>query len=195
MDETLDISGAVVVPEGHPEAGVNPGWGEDDVPAIFRPLLSSPKVSLEQEADDELDLSDIEGLDQQVVAWIQQKARDKAVWNRKHAYQALNTYDGLFRQMYCALANFANCTSDSVRIFLQLYSITDFNQRRLVKNKKASIFKPALRRALTSYAAYSSQGIFGGVKQVTKTLKDTKKTNTLIKQSLLQTKKTGKTDS
>ena len=64
VDETLDISGAVVIPEGHPEAGVNPGWGEDDVPAIFRPLLSSPKVSLEQEADDELDLSDIEGLDQ-----------------------------------------------------------------------------------------------------------------------------------
>ena len=62
VDETLDICGAVVVPEGHPEAGVNPGWGEADVPAIFRPLLSSPKVQLEQE-DDELDLSDIEGLD------------------------------------------------------------------------------------------------------------------------------------
>ena len=109
VDETLDISGAVVVPEGHPEVGVNPGWGEDDVPAIFRPLLSSPKVSLEQEADDELDLSDIKGLDQQVVARIQQKARDKAVQNRQHAYKALNTCDGLYRQMYHALANFANC--------------------------------------------------------------------------------------
>ena len=75
-------------------------------------------MSLEQEADDELDLSDIEGLDQQVIAWIQQKARDKAVQNGKHARQALNTYDGLFRQMYRALANFANCTSDSVQIFL-----------------------------------------------------------------------------
>merc|ERR1711867_179054 len=100
VDETLDISGAVVVPEGHPEAGVNPGWGEDDVPAIFRTLLSSPKVPLEQKADDELDLSDIEGQDQQVVALIQQKASDKAVRNRKHAKQALNTYDGLFCQMY-----------------------------------------------------------------------------------------------
>ena len=28
VDETLDISGAVVVPEGHPEMGLNPGWGE-----------------------------------------------------------------------------------------------------------------------------------------------------------------------
>ena len=49
VNKTVDISGAVVVPEGHPEAVVNPSWGEDDVPAIFRPLLSSPKVPLIQE--------------------------------------------------------------------------------------------------------------------------------------------------
>ena len=79
VDDTLDMSGAVVALEGHPEAGPNPGWGEDDVPAIFRPLLSSPEVPLEQEEEDELDLSDIEGLDEQVVAHIQQKAREKAV--------------------------------------------------------------------------------------------------------------------
>ena len=114
VDDTLDMSGAVVTLEGHPEAGPNPGWGEDDVPAIFRPLLSSPEVPLEQEEDDELDLSDIEGLDQQVFAHIQQKARDKAVRNRKHAYQALNTYDGLFCQMY--RANFANCKSEVFRL-------------------------------------------------------------------------------
>ena len=41
VDETLDICGAVVVQEGNPEAG-HTGWGEEDVPAIFRPLLSSP---------------------------------------------------------------------------------------------------------------------------------------------------------
>ena len=123
----MEICRAVVVPE----ASVNPGWGEADVPAIFRPLLSSPKVQLDQEID-ELDLSNIEGLDQQVVAQIQQKAKDKAVLNRKHAFKALNTYDGLFCQMYCALANFANGTSDSVQIFLRLYSVTDFNQWRLV---------------------------------------------------------------
>ena len=172
--------------------GPNPGLGEDDVPAIFRPLLSSPEVPLEQEEDDELDLSDIEGLDQQVVAHIQQKARDKAVLNRQHAYKALNTYDCLFCQMYHALANFANCTSDSVQIFLLLYSLTDFNYQRLVKNRMASIFKPVVRRALTSHATNSSQGIFGGVEQVTKTLEDTKKTNMLIKQSLLHTKMTRK---
>ena len=128
VDKTLDISGAVVVPEGHPEAVVNPGWGEEDVQTVFRPLLSSPKVPLVQEDQDELDLSDIEGLDPQVVELIQQKARDKAVRNRKHAKAALNTYDGLFRSVYRSLANFANATSDSVRIFLRLYSVTDFNQ-------------------------------------------------------------------
>merc|ERR1711867_413109 len=114
------MSGAALAPEGQPEAGPNPGWGEDDVLAIFRPLLSSPEVPLEQEEDDELDLSDIEGLDQQVIEHIQQKARDKAVLNRQHAFKALNTCDGLFHQMYCSLADFTKCTSDSVQIFLQL---------------------------------------------------------------------------
>ena len=44
VDDTLDMSKAVVTPEGHSEVGPNPGWGEEDVPAIFRPLLSPPKV-------------------------------------------------------------------------------------------------------------------------------------------------------
>ena len=101
----MDISGAVVVPEGNPEVG-HTGWGEEDVPAIFRPLLHSPRVPLVQE-EDELDLSDIVGLDPQIAEHIQQKARDKAVLNRKHAKQALHTYDGLFRSMYCSLANLA----------------------------------------------------------------------------------------
>ena len=70
VDDTLDMSGAVVTPEDHPEAGPNPGWGEEDVPAIFRPLLSSPDLPLEQEESDELDLSGIEGIDQQVIEHI-----------------------------------------------------------------------------------------------------------------------------
>ena len=97
VDETLDICGAAVIPEGNPEAGFS-GWGEEDVPAIFRPLLTSPQVPLWQE-EDELDLSDIEGLDPQIVELIQEKARVKAALNRKHAKRALHTYEGLFRQM------------------------------------------------------------------------------------------------
>ena len=41
VDETLDICRAVVFLEGNPEAG-HTGWGGEDVPAIFRPLLSFP---------------------------------------------------------------------------------------------------------------------------------------------------------
>ena len=192
VDDTLDMSGAVVTPEGHPDVGPDPGWGEDYVQAIFRPLLSSPDAPLEQEEDVELDPSGIEALDQQVIEHIQQKAREKAVLNREHAYKALNTYDGLFPQMYPALADFANGTSDSDWIFLCLYSVTDFNQRRPAKQKMATIFMPNLRQALTSYTVDSFQGIFGGEEQVTKTLENSKKQNTLIKGSLLATKKAGK---
>ena len=95
--------------------------------------------------EDELDLSDIEGLDPQIAELIQQKARDEDALNRKHGRAALNTYDGLFRSMYRSLANFANFTSDSVRIYLRLFSVTDYNQRRLVRNKMSLIFKPNIR--------------------------------------------------
>ena len=58
-----------------------------------------------------------------------------------------------------------------------------------------SIFKPNMRRALNTKTSDSSQGIFGGVSNVIKNLKETKEINTLAKQSLLQTKKTGKAGS
>ena len=61
VDETLKISGTVVVPDDNPEAGFI-GWGEEDVPLVFKPLLVPPQVSIRQEHD-ELDLSDVEGLD------------------------------------------------------------------------------------------------------------------------------------
>ena len=48
VDDTVDMIKAVVAPERHKEFGPNPGWGEDDVPAIFRPLLAPPEVLLEK---------------------------------------------------------------------------------------------------------------------------------------------------
>ena len=57
MDETFDISGAAVIPEGNPKVGYT-GWGEEDVPAIFKPLLTFPQVPLRRE-EDEMDLTDI----------------------------------------------------------------------------------------------------------------------------------------
>ena len=56
----------------------------------------------------------------------------------------------------------------------------------------SSIFKPNMRQALNTNTSESSQGIFGGVSNVVKNLKESKEISTLVKQSLLQTKKTGK---
>ena len=72
--------------------------------------------------EDELDLSDIEGLDPQ------EKARAKAALNRKHARKAFQTYKGLFCQMYGSLASLTNVTSDSVCVYLMLFFVADFNQ-------------------------------------------------------------------
>ena len=55
-----------------------------------------------------------------------------------------------------------------------------------------SIFKPNLRRALNLNISDTSVGIFGGTSNVVKNLKENKEINTLMKQSLLETKKTGK---
>ena len=123
VEKTLDICGAVVIPEGNPEAGYT-GWEEEDVPAIFKPLMVPPQVPIRQE-EDELDLTDIEGLDPQIAELIQEKARAKATLNRKHA---VHTYGGLFHEMYGYLACLANVTRNSVRMYLRLFSVTDFNR-------------------------------------------------------------------
>ena len=90
---------------------------------------------------DELDLSDIDGLDPQIAELIQEKARAKAILNRKHTKRALHTYDGLFHQMYDSLTNLANITSNSVHVYLKLFSVNDANQQRLVRNKMSTIFR------------------------------------------------------
>ena len=47
VDDTLDIVKAVVAPVSHPYMASNPGWGEDNVPAMFMPLVIHPEVLLE----------------------------------------------------------------------------------------------------------------------------------------------------
>ena len=37
VDDTLDSSGAVVIPDDDPEAGYS-GWGGEDVSRVFKPL-------------------------------------------------------------------------------------------------------------------------------------------------------------
>ena len=87
--------------------------------------------------------------------------------------------------MYGSLSTLANVISDSVCVYLKLFSVTDANQRRLVRSKMSSIFKPSVRQALNLNTSDSSQGIFGGVSNVLKNLEESKKINTLVKSSLL----------
>ena len=185
VDDTLNMSKAVVASVSHPDVAPNPGWGEDDVPALFMPLLIHPEVSLEQE-DKDLDLSEIDGLAPEVIAIIQGKARDRAALNREHAEKAIRATNGLFVNMYRSLADFGNYTRNAISTFMLLYAVSDFNQRRLVKQKMATIFRPDLRHNLTSYMADPSLGVFGGQENVLKTLEDTKKQKTLVKNSLLK---------
>ena len=100
------------------------------------------------------------------------EACEKAALNREHT------------NMYRSLADLANSTSDAIRIFMCLYAVSDFNQRSLVKQKMATIFRADFCWALTSYNADSSQGIFGGEDHVMRTLVETEKQRTLVMSSL-----------
>ena len=90
MDETLVISGAAFLLDDNPEDGFI-GRGEEDVPLVLKPLMVPPQVPIRAEVD-ELDLSDVEGLDPEMARLIQEKARAKAAKNRKHTHRALTTY-------------------------------------------------------------------------------------------------------
>ena len=86
------------------------------------------------------------------------EASERAALNREHA------------NMYQSLADLPNSTSDAIWIFMRLYAVSDFNQRRLVKQKMATIFRPDFCRALTSYTLDSSLGVFGGEDHVMRTM-------------------------
>ena len=88
-------------------------------------------------------------------------------------------------KVYNSLSRTANITSNSVRIYLKLYSVTDANQCRLVKSKMANIFKPNVRWALLWNALDSTQGIFGDDPNVFKNLEEHKKMSTLLKSVML----------
>ena len=76
-------------------------------------------------------------------------------------------------------------------MYLKLFSVTDADQQRLVRSKMSTIFKPSVRWALNLNTSDSSQGIFGGVSNVLKNLEESKKINTLVMSSYLETKTLG----
>ena len=85
-----------------------------------------------------------------------------------------------------------NVTSNSICVFLKLYSVNDVNQRRLVRSKMANIFKPGFRWHLLKNSSEASQGIFGGEEAMFKNMEESKKQSMLMKSIMLQTKKSGK---
>ena len=94
--------------------------------------------------------------------------------NIDHTKKALAFSLGLFNKVYEQLTRTANVTSDSIRIFLKLFSVTDKNQIRLVKSKMANIFKPHFRRHLLKSTQGTSVGIFGGDSNVFKHMEESK---------------------
>ena len=58
VDETLDSSGAIVIPDDDSEAGYS-GWGEKAVSTVFKPLPSPPQIDIQTEYD-ELQLDDLD---------------------------------------------------------------------------------------------------------------------------------------
>ena len=127
MDDTFDGSGAVVIPDGDPEAG-DSGLGDKAVPAVFKPLQTPSQVTINAEVN-ELDISD-QDLDPNTVKVIKERVKAKLNKNKDHAHRALNFYFALLIKMYCLLSTLTNITSNSVGVYLKLFSVTDTNQQR-----------------------------------------------------------------
>ena len=94
------------------------GWGGETALAAFKPLLSPPKVDVEQEPDD-LDLTGL-GLDPAVEEEIQKRPRAKCRANRDHFKVALETSNKNFSSMYHRFARCVNFTSDSAVSYTHL---------------------------------------------------------------------------
>ena len=93
--------------------------------------MSPPQIDISTE-DDELQLDDLE-LDPDTVLKIQERAKAKLDKNKEHVHRAMVYSQGLFMKVYDSLSLLTNVTSDSVRIYLKLFSVTDANQQRLVR--------------------------------------------------------------
>ena len=87
--------------------------------------------------------------------------------------------------------HFANVTRDSICVYLKLFSVTDVNQRRLVRSRMFNTFKSNIRQSLNQNTSDSSQVIFGSNSHVFKNLEN-EKMSILLKSVKLKTKKPGK---
>ena len=91
-----------------------------------------------------------------MVKTIQERAKAKLDKNKEYACGAVFYSQVLFMKVYNLFSHLANITSDRIRVYLKLFSITDANQRRLVRSKMSNIFKPNVRWALNQNTSDSS---------------------------------------
>ena len=84
-------------------------------------------------------------LDPDTVLKIQERGKAKLDKNKEHAHRAMVYSKGLFMKVYNSLSSLANVTSNSIHVYLKLFSITDANQWRLVRSKMSKIFQPNIR--------------------------------------------------
>ena len=119
-------------------------------------------------------------LDPDTVKTIQEKAKAKLDKKRE---QWFTPY---------FLSHLPNVTSHNILVNLKLFSVTNANQRKLVRSKMSNIFQPNIRRALNQNTSDSSKRIFGGDSNFINKLGENKKMLTLLKSVMLYTKKPGK---
>ena len=84
-----------------------------------------------------------------MVKTIQKRAKAKLEKNKEYTCGAVVYSQVLFMKVYDLLSHLANVTSDSVRVYLKLFSVTDANQRRLLRFKMSIILSLILGRPLT----------------------------------------------
>ena len=97
---------------------------------------------------DELGIDDLKGLYPEMKRVIQERVQAKLVKNKEHAHRTLFTYQGLFLKMHSLLSTLTNVISNSVHVYLKLFTVSDYNPQRLVRSKMSSIFRPDMGLAL-----------------------------------------------
>ena len=99
VDDTLDSCGAVVISDDCPKAGAGySSWGEEAVPALFKPLQSPPQIDVQIE-NDELQPDGLD-LDPDTVKIIQERAKAKLDASKEHACKAVAFSQGLLMMVY-----------------------------------------------------------------------------------------------
>lgn len=136
---TLDKCKDVVIPMEDP-AGHFLGFGQDSIQSVLRPLVFGPKVNVNVKMCLKLDNL---GLTDEHILIIKARANALFNYNKCEVDKHVNAVGHQFNTMYNNLLNFANSTSDSIRVFWRCFQVPNFITRKLMRSKMLSFFKPS----------------------------------------------------